>query len=332
MLKVLTVGAALLLSTSYLVYLNRQNLLEKLRELAFTSGKLPKRIILVRHGESEGNVNKHIYKTVPDNSIELTGQGFEDALSAGNKIKAILGDERVDFYLSPYQRTLQTSRSILTRLDPRQIGRVVIEPRLREQEFGNFQDPGCFEEVYKERDAVGRFWYRFPSGESGANVYQRVASFWTDFQNTYLMFQNTGYRETGADNVLLVTHGLTMRFFLAVLFRWSPDTFETVYNPDNGEVWVLDLDQNGKYVLNSNEGIMPISERKVLIHLKDGTSEEHLIKNYIALPQPRTDHAKLAIQSLRLLPDMVDSIDWWNAKYRSNFIYNDNTSTHKGSL
>ena len=33
---------------------------------------LPKRIILIRHGESEGNVNKFVYEKVPDNALELT--------------------------------------------------------------------------------------------------------------------------------------------------------------------------------------------------------------------------------------------------------------------
>ena len=35
----------------------------------------PKRIILVRHGESEANILRNIYKTVPNNKIKLTENG-----------------------------------------------------------------------------------------------------------------------------------------------------------------------------------------------------------------------------------------------------------------
>lgn len=32
---------------------------------------LPDRIVLVRHAESEGNTNKHIYSVVPDQKLSL---------------------------------------------------------------------------------------------------------------------------------------------------------------------------------------------------------------------------------------------------------------------
>jgi len=43
----------------------------------------PKRIILVRHGQSEGNVSRGRYSEVPDNKIELTPKGHEQAEAAG---------------------------------------------------------------------------------------------------------------------------------------------------------------------------------------------------------------------------------------------------------
>ena len=49
--------------------------------------------------------------------------------------------------------------------------------RLREQEWGNFQDANLFNNIAQERLAVGRFWYRFSTGESGADVFGRADSF-----------------------------------------------------------------------------------------------------------------------------------------------------------
>jgi len=52
---------------------------------------------------------------------------------------------------------------------------VSTEPRLREQDFGNFQDSERMEKIYGERQKFGRFFYRFPDGEAGTDVYDRVA-------------------------------------------------------------------------------------------------------------------------------------------------------------
>jgi hypothetical protein len=55
--------------------------------------RLPKRLILVRHGQSEGNIDPLLYCNVPDNAMHLTELGFQQAITAGNCIKKIIGDE-----------------------------------------------------------------------------------------------------------------------------------------------------------------------------------------------------------------------------------------------
>lgn len=49
------------------------------------------------------------------------------------------------------------------------------EVQLREQDFGNFQDAALKAAEKSERLKYGRFFYRFPNGESGADVYDRHA-------------------------------------------------------------------------------------------------------------------------------------------------------------
>jgi hypothetical protein len=41
--------------------------------------RTPKRLILVRHGESEGNVDHTIYASVADNALHLTERGWLQA-------------------------------------------------------------------------------------------------------------------------------------------------------------------------------------------------------------------------------------------------------------
>jgi hypothetical protein len=48
------------------------------------------------------------------------------------------------------------------------------ESQLREQDWGNQQGPGAQAKNYDDRLRYGRFFYRFPEGESAADVYDRL--------------------------------------------------------------------------------------------------------------------------------------------------------------
>lgn len=139
---------------------------------------LPRRVILLRHGESEGNADHTLYRQKPDNQIELTARGHEQARSAGRRIRALCGEESILMYTSPFVRTVQTARAVRESIQP-QVTMNRIEPRIREQEFGNLQDD-TFIQLRADQRAVGRFFYRFPTGESGADVYDRVKQWWKD--------------------------------------------------------------------------------------------------------------------------------------------------------
>ena len=47
----------------------------------------PKRIIVIRHGESMGNLDASLYCKVPDNQIPLSANGIAQAEEAGRKLK-----------------------------------------------------------------------------------------------------------------------------------------------------------------------------------------------------------------------------------------------------
>ena len=82
-----------------------------------------------------------------------------------------------------------------------------------------------------ERLRFGRFFYRFPNGESGADVYDRM----TIFEDHMIRDINAG-RFADNTSIVLVTHGLALRVFLMRWFHWSVDQFLDVYNPPNAEV------------------------------------------------------------------------------------------------
>ncbi|MEU2583427.1 histidine phosphatase family protein [Streptomyces avermitilis] len=200
----------------------------------------PRRIVLVRHGESAGNADDTVYEREPDHALPLTEVGWRQAEERGKQLRELFGQEGVSVYVSPYRRTLETLRAF--HLDP-ELVRVREEPRLREQDWGNWQDRDDVRLQKAYRDAYGHFFYRFAQGESGADVYDRVGGF---LESLFRSFEAPDH----PPNVLLVTHGLAMRLFCMRWFHWSVAEFESLSNPGNAEMRMLVLGNDGKYSLD----------------------------------------------------------------------------------
>src|ERR1044072_349786 len=130
------------------------------------------RIILLRHAESLGNIDELAYTRTPDHALPLTPRGEVQARKAGQTVRELL-TERAAAYVSPYVRAPRTLAllDVGDRLD-----RTVPEPRLREQDWGNLQDPLEQEVQKRKRHEFGHFFYRLSHGESGAGVDHRGAS------------------------------------------------------------------------------------------------------------------------------------------------------------
>ncbi|WP_447005520.1 histidine phosphatase family protein [Saccharothrix isguenensis] len=197
------------------------------------------RIILLRHGQSLGNVDESEYCRVPDHALPLTGVGEEEAKAAGPRIKGLLNGDPAAVYVSPYVRT----RATLRNLDlGDQVERTVAEPRLREQDWGNLQDPVQQEVLKHQRHAFGHFFFRLPNGESGADVDDRLAAFLTELETRM-------HDPAHPSTALVVSHGLTIRLLCRRLFGWSIELFESLSNLEtcehrvlthNGRTWHLD--------------------------------------------------------------------------------------------
>lgn len=145
------------------------------------SGNLwrPRRIVLIRHGESAGNVDEKVYTSTPDWRIPLTELGVAQAKAAGATLREMMGpspDANAYFYVSPYRRAKQTYDNIVAALEPSQLIGVREDPRITEQQFGNLQDKASMEQAKRDRLAFGRFYYRFAQGESALDVYARVSA------------------------------------------------------------------------------------------------------------------------------------------------------------
>ncbi|CAH9076238.1 unnamed protein product [Cuscuta epithymum] len=214
---------------------------------------LPKRIILVRHGESQGNKDGAAYAMTPDYKISLTPEGIEQAKQAGSSIRRLLSDGggnwKVYFYVSPYERTRSTLREIGRAFPRKRVIGVREECRIREQDFGNFQVTERMKVIKETREKFGRFFYRFPEGESAADVFDRVSSFleslWRDIDMQRLQHQHP----SDELNLVIVSHGLAIRVFMMKWFKWTVEQFERLNNPTNCEIRVMQLGNGGEYSL-----------------------------------------------------------------------------------
>jgi broad specificity phosphatase PhoE len=203
----------------------------------------PKRIILVRHGESLGNAEPNHYATTPDYALDLTEKGQIQAQRAGELIKQVISSEPVRAYVSPWYRTRQTLEGISTVIGG-QITRSTEDPRIREQEWGHLRPLIELRRLVKERIEFSPFYYRMPDGESGADVYDRISTF---LETMHRDFEKPDFPE----NALIVTHGMALRVFLMRWFHWTVEHFERVRNPHNAEVVIMELGDDGHYCLVS---------------------------------------------------------------------------------
>ena len=238
----------------------------------YNSRIMPNKVVLIRHGQSEGNVEESLYATTPDNAMKLTALGWDQAKMAGCELKnEVIGQgESIHFILSPYCRTVETFHGILSAwCDPKEFDHIKDpmkrmkawynrlsdmgiswheDPRIREQDFGNYQDPVAIKKCKRERHRFGTFYYRFPHGESASDVYDRVSTFLDSLWRSFDLKRSQNY--------VLVTHGISIRILLSRYFRYSIDQFNTLANPKNCDLVVLGHDGKGRLRLQGRHELI----------------------------------------------------------------------------
>ena len=115
---------------------------------------MPEKVVLIRHGQSMGNVDETFYATTPDNAMPMTDLGWEQARHAGTVLKdqIIAAGESVHFIVSPYVRTVETFHGLASAwCDP------------DGEEFASIEDRDCRVHAWYERlRALGLTWNEDP--------------------------------------------------------------------------------------------------------------------------------------------------------------------------
>jgi broad specificity phosphatase PhoE len=194
-------------------------------------------IYLIRHGESEHNVDHTVMKHTHDSKHSLTEIGQKQVKITAEFMKNLLNEKTV-IYSSPYLRTKQTAKAIQSVL-PFDVP-FIENPLLREWEMGNLYDVHHRPpELKKEFKAAGQFYFRFQNGESLADVYLRAST----FVNTVLQrLQKYNHYE----NVVVVSHAAWIQMLLIFLMEWPIDNETKLIPMENASVITVN-EVDGKY-------------------------------------------------------------------------------------
>jgi len=177
-------------------------------------------IYIIRHGVTAWNLEG---KLQGEADIPLSEKGTRQATTVANSLSDI-ALSRV--YCSPLGRAVSTARMVIgdTGYEP------VIDERLSEVRFGEFSGktwvqirteyPG-FLEKREER----KWDFRWPGGESYKDVFERVASFVSDYD-----------LKTGIDQELAiatVAHETVNKVLVGCLSGWSPEEIMDKGHPNS---------------------------------------------------------------------------------------------------
>lgn len=175
---------------------------------------------------------RNITAEVPDHSLHITPKGRQQALQAGENLKQIVGDESVTFVVSPYVRTIETFNGVVQAFGGMGAVSWREDVLAREQDFGNFDKPNM-DDMQKEKKVFGKFYYRFPEGESPSDVYNRATIF---LDGLYRRWE-TNMKEK---NLVIVSHNLFLIVFMMRLFRYTTEDFYNLESLENCEIVCLE--------------------------------------------------------------------------------------------
>ena len=174
-----------------------------------------KQLVLVRHGQSEGNVaaeaaDRDELETIDvparDPDVALSDTGRDQAAAVGRWLASLAPDEQPEvLWTSPYRRARETAEIALDVAGLEIAHRV--DERLRDRDMGitdKLTSAGirsAYPEEAERRDWLGKFYYRPSGGESWADVALRVRAVLTDLAHAE---KHQRILVTGHDVVLLL--------------------------------------------------------------------------------------------------------------------------------
>ncbi len=185
------------------------------------------RLVMIRHGETEGNVNQVWHGAL---DAPLTERGRAQVQATAERMRQLVEQMKVDaFYVSPLARAQSTAAAIGAAIS----ASPVVEPGLREFDLGDWEGRS-FEELRQVENLWGRWKAdpRFapPNGESPHSFNKRVVKTVNELAANH-----------PSQTVLIVTHGGVICNVLATWLGDGPADWRR-WEPHNCAISILERD------------------------------------------------------------------------------------------
>ncbi|MES1160885.1 MAG: histidine phosphatase family protein [Bacteroidota bacterium] len=189
-------------------------------------------VYLLRHGETPWNADGNRYCGRTD--VPLTEKGLGQARAVEEQLRNVAIDA---IYSSPLQRAWHTAKIAGGGRE------VVLEPRLIEADFGNWEKKRK-EEFIPENEALWADWCKDPgstraggTGETAMEVVLRVNDFFEE-----------AVRRHATGNILVAAHNGVNRFYLAWKLGMPLRHYRRLVQ-ENSSVTLFSLDAEGELTL-----------------------------------------------------------------------------------
>ncbi len=193
-------------------------------------------VYIVRHAESEGNVQKHL-KGGRQNHLRLTARGVEQAQQLANALQTV---SFAHAFCSPAHRAHTTCEIILsTHTTPISVRECLVE---RTHGIAEGRLRSEVEEPFLRAKKVKNMHFSYEGGESTYDVLSRVAPFISELEH-----MNTSENK----KILCVSHSYTIRALLFCMFGSDAFIFRSIKGNTavtkvfyDGEHWFLEYFNN----------------------------------------------------------------------------------------
>lgn len=200
------------------------------------------KIYLVRHAQSQSNVDLSILKLQTNMAVELSSDGFKQAEETGKFLAEHIKKGKIKVWNSPYTRTRQTAYAIKETL--KNNGEIFQEEEsiyIAERQFGLVDDVDNYTSYYKHeakhyklhKEHSHDFFARPPLGESPFDMCMRLDFFIRTILSS----------ESDVEHHIIVSHGAAIRGFIMMHQKQKYEEYNCP-NPYNASVRLID---NGQY-------------------------------------------------------------------------------------
>jgi len=196
-----------------------------------------KKVFLVRHAQSEEDVDPNVRNSAHDTRISITSVGKQQVVQLVDAMTPKIGDyQRVKIITSPSTRADQTTFLFCSRF-PTVTFDVVHEECIRNLNWGNV-DETTMKEVEQERYRVGVLYFQFPGGDDTPKFVKKIEEF-------VARLLQDGLQHDHPKCVIIFTHGFALRVIAKAFLSMSDEEFRYLSNPPNCYVATINITQSG---------------------------------------------------------------------------------------